>query len=287
MVEPRELVGSKADDPGDVLACMHERFFVLPPGLGAYDWDAPSRRIPNPPTVEGGPFVEIRLAGTPAGAWAGQIMRLAASSEQPIWQVIANVRRYPLYRIEAPGVRIMDRRADSKLVGGLAALRREAEEVEIRDEEPSLVSLGAAAASTTAGPGGGMSMEWRAVDECFRELIAAVALPDDSPHPTIRPDWPTIASIPRLESLERDGFLRLRYAGGHRSRLRDLLRLTDASGRPAGWRIGRFLARRFVHDLLSPRRRRSIKEWAALTATILTSAGAIAGLASRLLGLFG
>lgn len=287
MVEARELVGSKADDPGDVHACMNQRFLVLAPGLGASDWSSRTRRIPNPPNVVGGPFVEIPLALTPAAAVAGQIIRLAASSEQPIWQVIANVRRYLLYRIEAPGVRIMDRRADSKLVGGLGALRREGEEVEIHDEEPSLVSLGATASSTTAGTGGVTSMGWRAVEECFRELIVAVALPDDSAHSTIRSDWPTIASIPRLECLQGDGFVKVLFVGGHRFRMRDLLGLNDASGRPAGRRFARFLARRFVRDLFSPRRRRGIKERAALGVTVLTSVGAIAGLTSQVIRLLG
>jgi hypothetical protein len=258
---------------------MHDRFCTFPPGVSPYDWEAPGRLIPNPPSVDGGPFTEIRLAGTPEAAWAGEILRRVKSSEQPIWQVLKDIRRYPLYRIEAVGVRIKDRHTDSRLIGGPVALRKEGEEAQVQEEDRSLVALGAATASEGADDGG-TSKEWQAIDRYFREPIAAVLLPDDSPHPTIRPDLPVIASIPRLEAL-CEGPLTLVYLGKRRMGIRDLRRLADAAGKPAGRRFAYFLARELAHDFLSPRRKRSIRDWG----TLLASLGAIAGLASQLIDL--
>lgn len=284
MVEPHDLVGYKSGDAADVLACMHKRFIALPPGVSAYDWEAPSRQIPNPPSVEGAPFTEIRLAATPEGAWAGQILRRAASSEQPIWQILKDVRRYPIYRIEVPGARIKDCHSDSRMVGGPVALRKEGEETPVHEEDLALVTLGAPSPAGGHELREGTSVEWQALDRYFREPIVAVSLPDDSPHPTIRPDWPVVASIPRLDALEEGHMLKLIYVGERRMRLRDMLRLVDVTGKPAGLRFAYFLARESAHDFFSPRRKRSIRDWATL-ATAVASAGGIAGLISRLIDL--
>ena len=285
MVQPKDLVGSKIDDPADVLACMHARFVALPPGVSAYDWELPWRKIPNPPSVEGGPFTELRLARTPAAAWAGQILRLVASGEQPIWQVLKSVRRYAVHRIEAPGARIKDCHLDSRMVGGPGALRKEGEEAEVPQWDRALVTPGAAELFGGEEKDGGTSAEWQALDRYFREPIAAVSLPDDSPHPTIRPDWPVVASIPRLDGLSEENYLKLVYVGDRHMRMRDLLRLTDATGKPAGLRFAYFLTREFAHDFFSPRRKRSVRDWGTLAVTLLTSLGGLAGLASKLIDL--
>lgn len=284
MVQPHELLGTKFGDPADVLACMHDRFIVLPPGVSAYDWEAPGRLIPNPPSIEGAPFTEIRLARTPEAAWAGEILRRVASGEQPIWQILKDVRRHPIYRIEAPGVRIKDRHSDSRMVGGPGGLRKEGE-AQVHEEDRSLVTLGVGAPSEGYAEEKVTSHEWRAIDRYFHEPIAAVALPDDSPHPTIRPDWPVIASIPRLDRLGHGGFLTLVYLGDRRMKMRDLLRLTDAAGEPAGLRFGYFLARELAHDFFSPQRKRSLRDWFTLGGAVLTFAGGMATLASRLIDL--
>jgi hypothetical protein len=287
VIDPRQLVGRRHNDPADVVACMDERYLSLPAGVSAFDWRAPGRLIPDPPSVAGGPFTEIRLAGTPDAALAGQIVRRVVSSEQPIWQVLRDVRGYSLYRVEAPGVRIKDCHADSRLSRGLLALRKEGEDAQVHEEERTAVALGAAASPESHESEGIRSIEWQTVDRCFRELIAAVSLPDDLPRPKIRLDRPVIASVPRLDGLADQGLLSISYVGRRRIGLRDLLRLTDAAGRPAGWRFARFLARRLAHDFLSPRRQRRLRDWIALVAALLTSAGAIAGLVSRLLDLLG
>ncbi len=274
-----DLLGHRGDDPADIWACMHDRFCTCPPGISPYDWDAPGRLLPNPPSVEGAPFTEIWLAETPEAAWAGEILRRVASSEQPIWQVLKDVRKYPMYRVEAAGVRIKDRHSDSRLVGGPTTLRKEGEEAEVPDE--SLIALVMLNSGLDAE--GTISPEWRAIDKYFREPIVAIFLPHNSPHRTLRLDWPVVGSIPRLETLS-EGPLSLIYLGERRMRVRDLRRLVDITGKPAGRRFAYFLARELAHDFFSPRRKRSVRDWATL-GTVLTSLGAIAGLASQLIEL--
>ena len=278
---PGDLLGRREDDPGDVWACMNDRYCTFSPGVSAYNWESPGRLLPNPPSVDGGPFTALWLADTPEAPWAGEILRRVASSEQPIWQVLKDIRRYPVYRVEAVGVRIKDRHSDSKLTGGISSLRKEGEEAEVHD----LVILGGAGAAEDRGSGG-TSTEWQALARYFREPIAAVFLPQDSPHPTLRMDAPVIGSIPRLDALS-GGPLELVYLGDRRMRLRDLFHLTDATGKPAGRRFAYFLARELAHDFLSPRRKRSVRDWLTLGAALLTSLGGIASLASRLIELFG
>lgn len=286
MVEPRRLVGSKADDPADVLACMHKRFMALPAGMSPYDWDAPGRPIPNPPAVEGGSFVEIRLAQTPEGALAGVILRRIASGEQPVWQILKDVRRYAIHRIEAPGARIKDRHSDGRLVGGPRALRKEGEESEVLDEDRSLVAPGAPAPSEQPERTKGTSRQWEAVAAHFEDPILAVVLPDDLPSRMVRADWPIIASTPRLDGLVEEGYLDIVYEPERRMKLRDFLHLTDASGRPAGRRFVYFLARQAAHDFFSPRRQRSRRDWITLAVAMLPPAAAAASLATRLAELF-
>lgn len=285
MVEPRTLVGSNRGDAADVLACMHERFMALPPGVSPYEWEAPGRAIPNPPNVEGGPFVEIRLARSPAAAWAGEILRRVASGEQPIWQILKDVAHHAIFRIEAPGARIKNRHSDGALVGGPLALRKEGEEAAVYDEDRSLVTPGGTTASEQREREPGISREWQAIDAHFREQILAVVLPDDSPPSMIRPDWPTIASVPRLEALIDEGLLKLVYESGCRMRIRDFLSLTDAAGNPVGHRFAYFLVRQLAHDFFSPRRKRSRRDWLTLALALLPPLGAIAGLLSKLIEL--
>lgn len=283
MVQPHELLGTKFGDPADVLACMHDRFIVLPPGVSPYDWGALGRLIPNPPSIEGAPFTEIRLARTPEAAWVGEILRRVASGEQPIWQILKDVRLHSIHRIEAPGARIKDCHSDSKMVGGPRALRKEGE-AHVHEGDRSLVALGGGIAADAYAGEKVTSHEWRAIDRLFHEPIAAVVLPDDSPHPTIRPDWPLIGSIPRLELLE-DEALKLVYLGDRTMKMRDLLSLTDAAGKPAGLRFGYFLARELAHDFFSPQRKRSLRDWFTLAGAVLTFTGGVATLASRLIDL--
>jgi hypothetical protein len=170
------------------------------------------------------------------------------------------------------------------MVGGPVALRKEGEEAPVHEEDLALVTLGAPSPHGGQEYKQGASMEWQALDRYFREPIVAISLPDDSPHPTIRPDWPVVGSIPRLDALEEEGMLKLAYVGERRMRLRDMLRLVDATGKPAGLRFGYFLARESAHDFFSPRRKRSIRDWVTL-ATALASIGGIAGFASRVIDL--
>jgi hypothetical protein len=277
-------VGRSADDPADVLACMHKRFVSLPAGISPYDWHAAGRLIPSPPSVEGGPFVEIRLAQSPEAAWAGVVARLIASGEQPVWQILKDVRRHAVYRIEAPGVRIKDRHSDGRLVGGVRALRKEGEESEVLDEDRSLVAPGAPAPSEQLEQAKGTSRQWEVVAALFEDPIAAVVLPDDSPPRMVRPDWPVIASTPRLDDLI-DDYLDLVYEPERRIRIRDIFRLTDASGKPAGRRFAYFLARQAAHDFFSPRRQRSRRDWVTLTLAILPPLAAAASLVTRLVDL--
>lgn len=285
VIEPRKLVGSSADDPADMLACMHERFMALPPGVSAYDWEAAGRLIPSPPSVEEGPFVEIRFAPTPQGAWAGVILRRVASGEQPIWQILKDVRRYPVYRIKAPGIRIKDRHSDSRLVGGPRALRKESEEARVHDEDLSLVTPGATAPSERFERTRGTSREWEAIAAYMEEPILGVLLPDDAPPSMIRPDWPIIASVPRLDALIEGGHLDLIYEGEQRMRYRDFLCLTDAAGRPVARRFAYDFARQIAHDFFSPRRKRSRRDWVTLALAVLPPLGAIATLAAKLIEL--
>jgi len=284
VIDPRQLVGRKNNDPGDVVACMDARYFSLPAGVSAFNWKSAGRLISDPPSVGGGPFTEIRLASSPDAALAGQVLRRVASSEQPIWQVLKDVARYSLYRIEAPGVRIKDCRSDSRLAEGTPTLRREGEDAQIHEERVAVALGGAAGAEGQEGERI-RSIGWRAVDRCFREPIAAVSLPDDSHHPKLQMDRPVIASVPRLDGLGDLGLLSILYVGRHRLGLRGLMRLTDAAGKPAGRRFAGFLARELARGFLSPRRRRSRRDRVALAVAALTSLGAIAGLASRLLDL--
>lgn len=286
MVEPRKLVGSSTGDPADVLACMHERFMALPPGVSPYDWEAAGRLVPSPASVEEGPLVEIRFASTPQGAWAGVILRRVASGEQPIWQILKDVRRYSVYRIKAPGVRIKDRHADSRLVGGPRALRKQGEEARVQDEDLSLVAPGATAPSERLERTRGTSREWEALAAYMEEPILGVLLPDDAPPSMIRPDWPIIASAPRLDALIEDGYLDLIYEGERRMRYRDFLRLTDAAGKSVARRFAYDIARQMAHDFFSPRRKRSRRDWVTLAVAVLPPLGAIATLSVKLIELF-
>ena len=284
MVEPRDLVGSNANDPADVLACMHERFIILPPGISPYDWEAPGRPIPNPPSIEGGPFIELRLANSPEGAWAGLVQRLVASDEQPLWQVLKDLRHHAIYRIEAPGVRIKDRHADGQLVGGPLALRKTGEEAQGPDEDGSLVVPGGILQPEPLKQARGTSRAWEAIATNFEEPIVAIVLPDDSPPSMTRPDWPIIAATTRLDMLV-EGPLKLIYQGQPRIRIRDVLRLKDAAGRPIGRRFAYFIARELAHDFFSPRRHRSRRDWLTLAIALLPPLGAIATLVTRLIEL--
>jgi hypothetical protein len=288
---PHELVGSKIDDPADVLACIHERHIALPPGVSVYDWDSPTRAVPSPPQVEGGPFTELRLAATPGAAWMGAVLRRLESSHQSIFEVLRDMQEVAIYRIEAPGIRIKDRHTDSRLTGGPVVLRKEGEQAQqeqIHDDDLALVASRSAASSEDVAEEQPLSIGWSALNNYFEEDVVAIAVPDDSSHPTIRADCPVIASAPRIESL-LDGPLEFVFLGSKRMRIRDLLSLTDAAGRSATRRFVYFLAREIAHDIFSLSRKSGVKSWLKFGGAVLTflgSAGSLTWFVSKLAGLF-
>lgn len=281
--DPHALVGERPDDPGDVVVCASKTYVALGTGMGAYDWESPSRVIPCPREIESGPFTELHLAPSPAAAVAGMVLRRRAGSEQRIVEILGDARRAAVYRVRAPGVRIKDGRLNGRLVAGALGLRREGEQERLEDR--ALVATGRGGPSDEASESGRSNL-WSTVDRGFKEPVAAIELPDDAVHPALKLDLTLIASVRRLEALEATKLFKLEYQGHSCVRWRDLLRMKDLSGRPAGARFLRYLVREGIADFLSLSRRKGLRAWLSFAAAVLaflSSLGSLGWLLSKLL----
>lgn len=275
------MIGSRAGDPADLYICTGPSYIALPVGLSIYDWDSPERTVPAPPPVENGPFTELRLAPSPAAAVFGLVRRRRHGSSQSVLQVLRDAQRAGVYRVEAPGVRIKDRHADSRLVDGVVGLRKEGElALERLDHAPEnreRVAMGAAGGLDDDSEDRRMSEEWATFDACFNDTVAAVQVPDDSELHAIKTDWPLVGSSPRLEALGASDSLTFVYLGKSVVRLRDLLWMRDVHGRWAGWRFVSYIAGEIARDLFSIRRKGGLRDWLKFGTALL---GAVSGLAS-------
>jgi hypothetical protein len=246
------------------------------------DWGSPERAVQAPPRVEGGPYTELKLAPTPTAAVAGVIFRRRSSNNQPIWQIVGDALQADIHHVKAHGVRIRDRHADSVLVEGIPRLRTEGENaqrllIEAAEEDRERVPAGAAATFEPESSGKGQSPGWTLLERDFERAIAAVEVPDDGVDYPAKTDWSLVASIPRVEMLVKGGPLQIGYTG-RRVRLRDLLKLTDVNGNPAGGRFAYFLARETAHDLFSLRRQQGVRDWLRFAGSVLTFLGGLGSL---------
>jgi hypothetical protein len=257
---------------------------ALAPGLSVHHWDSPERLVPSSSSVESGPFTELNLAPSPAAAVAGMILRRRAGSQQSIWEVVKDAEGAAIYALEAPGVRVKDGHSDSRLVGGTRGLRKEGERAQgqlvhaVEGRQP--VARGAAMRTGEGIPFDyASSGEWVAMKTHFEEAVAAVEIPNDSSRSVAQLDWSFVAPIPRLEALLREGSLRLVYLGQSGVHWRDMLRMTDVAGRPAGARFAYYLARETARDLLSIRRQNGLQDWLRFATAILAFFGGLGSLA--------
>lgn len=280
-LRPDELIGSRTGDPADLHICTGPSYVALPAGLSAYDFDSPERSVPAPPSVENGPFTELRLAPSPAAAVFALLARMRRASRRSIWQQLWDALKAAIYRVEAPGVRIRDCHSDGRLVGGLLALRKEGElareRLGLAAEGRERVAMGAAGVMENDWEDGSMSEEWTTLDDYFNEAIAAVELPDDSKPRSIKADWALVGSVPRLKAVANARILSMNYMGESRVRLRDLFLMRDVAGRRAGGRVSCFLVREMARDLFSVRNRTGFTDWLKLVTALL---GALSGLGS-------
>lgn len=147
-------------------------------------------------------------------------------------------------------MRIQDRQRESTLVEGIPRLRAE---------------------------GTGSSPGWMLIEGDFERGVVGVAVPDEAagyPDPI---DCSFVASVPRLTMLRQEGALRISYRGA-RVRLRDLLGLGGGARSQIGGRFASYLARELARDLLSPRNRRSLGDWARFLGGVLAFLGGLGGL---------
>lgn len=282
--DSRELVGEKAGDPADIKICLRKSYLALAPGHEAYEWESPSRVIPNLQQVKSGPLTELHLARSPAAGVVGMVVRLRESSDQSIIQIFKDARRAAIYRVRAPGVRIKDGRFDGRLVDGARGLRKEGEQAQERLEDRALVPTGSGATSDDAAEIG-ISTLWSTVEDGFLEKVAAIELPDEALHPTLKVDWPLIGSVRRLEALTKDNLFKLEYVGQSCVTWRDFLRLRDIGKKPAGLRFVYYLARGAAHDFVSLTRKSGIRDWLGFAGGLLaflSSLGSLGWLLSQL-----
>lgn len=274
---PHELVGEHPDDHGDIKLCLSKTFVALAPRMNAYDWESPTRGVPNPDEVENGPFTELRLAPSPAAAVAGMVVRRRKSSRQSISQVLRDVKRAAIYRVKAPGVRVKDGHLDGRLVAGALGLRMEGEQAQERLEDRALVAAGSGS-SQDDSPDTGISDLWATVDKSFEESVAALELPDDAVHPTLKVDWTLIGSVERLDLLTENKLFNLPYVGQSCVTWRDLLRMKDITGRPVGLRFLYYVGREASYDFISVGRKSGVRDWLKFLIVLLTAISSLGSL---------
>ncbi|HEX6667631.1 MAG TPA: hypothetical protein VF081_13665 [Solirubrobacterales bacterium] len=283
---PHELIGEWPDDPADLKACVRKNIYTaLPPGERAYDWESPSRIVTNPPEVKSGPFTEMHLSPTPAAAIAARVMRLrAGADQQPILQILGDAMQMAIYRVRAPAVRIKDVRLDSRFVGGAVELRRDGELAQERlEDRVRVASVPTGGVDETVGRH--TSDAWEAIATGFTKSIAAMELPDDAIHPSLKLDWTLLGSVPRLNLLKNDGPFKLDFLGQSCVTWRDILAMEDIAGRPVGWRFAYYIGREAAHDFISLSRKKRLRDWLGFGIAILTflsSLGSLGWLVSQL-----
>jgi hypothetical protein len=284
MDEPdaRDLVGSSPADRWGLRACETESYLAMAAGIWPYDWEHPARVVPNPPEIDHGPFTELHLAPSPEAALVGAILRLRKSSDQSIRQIVKDVRMRALYRVRAPGVRIKDGAHDAELAQGLLGLRREGEQTQDRLADRALAVVGGSSPDESADERGA-SIAWAAVAAAFDESIAALEMPDEGVHPTLKVDWPLLASVDRLQLLVNDRLFRLEFVGQEQVGWRDFLRLRDLRGRRAGARFFYYLGREAAHDFISLTRKNGLLDWLRFVTVMLGLITAYGGLIAFLL----
>ena len=265
---PEELIGSKEGDSADLRACMAPSYVGFPASQPVNSWRAPERAIPAPPSLRHGPFTELRLATSPAAVVFGRIVRRRIGSpSQSIRQLLRDRENVAIYRIEAPGVRVKDRRTDGRFAGGLLELRKRGE----------LARLGP--------PGDGAAgVGWRVLEDCFEDSVAAVELPDDSTRHSLTVERSLVCSTRRLEALEADGLLKLIYVGPSRVGLIDLLGIRDVRSRCVGLRVAAFLLRELARDSFTLRGRVTFADWIKFSGALLSSLSVLYWLLSQILG---
>lgn len=258
--DSRELVGSNPDDSRDLRACETESYMALPPGIPAYELEHPGRVVPSPPEVEHGPYSELHLAPSPAAAVIGNVLRLRASTGQPIRQIFSDARRAAIYRVRAPGVRIKDGSRDARLVNGVLGLRLEGEQAQDRLGDRALAVAGAGSSDALADERG-VSNAWATVDAAFDDTISALEMPDEGVHPTLKVDWTLVGSVNRLEILAIDLLFKLEFQGQSCVSWRDFLHVRDLNGRRVGPRFFYYLGRQAAYDFVSLTRKERILDW--------------------------
>lgn len=266
--DSRELVGSNPDDSRDLRACETESYVALPAGIPAYEFEHPGRIVPNPPEVEHGPFTELHLAPSPAAAVVGSVLRLRASTGQPIGQILGNAKRAAIYRVRAPGVRIKDGSRDARLVNGIVGLRLEGEQAQDRLGDRVLAVAGGGSSDSLADERG-VSNAWATVDAAFDDMIAAFEMPDEGVHPTLKVDWALVGSVNRLEILANDLLFKFEYQGQSCISWRDLLHVRDLSGRRVGPRFFYYLGRQAAYDFVSLTRKKGILDWVRFITVVI------------------
>jgi hypothetical protein len=249
------LIGSREEDPADLRACTASWYVGFTANQAVNDWRAPERAIPAPPSIRHGPFTELRLATSPAAVLLGRMgRRRAGSPSQSLRQLFRDRRNLAIYRVEAPGVRVKDRRADGRLAGGLLELHRAGE-------------LARRGLSRDGAVGGG----WGTVEGCFEGSVAAIEVPDDSVQRSPAVERSLVASARRLEALESEGLLRMVYVGPARLRLGELLTIRDTRGHGAGGRAIAFLLGELARDSFSLRGRVSVGDWVKFSGALLST----------------
>ena len=279
MEEPdaREFVGSSPADRRGLRACETESYVAVAAGISAYDFEHPGRVVPNPPEIEHETFTELHLAPSPAAALVGTILRLRKGSDQSIRQILTDAKARALYRVRAPGVRIKDGSHDAALTQGLVGLRREGEQTQDRLGDRALAVVGGGSGDELADERG-TPLAWAVVAAAFEEKIAALEMPDEGIHPTLKTDWTLLASVDRLELLIDDRLFWFEFLGQGRVGWRDFLRLRDLRGRRAGARFLYYLGREAAHDFISLTRKNGLRDWLRFVTVLIGLITAYGGL---------
>ena len=245
---------------------MAPSYVGFPASQPVSNWCAPERAISAPPSIRHGPFTELRLATSPAAVVFGRIVRRRAGSPtQSIRQLLRDRRNVTIYRIEAPGARVKDRRTDGRFAGGLLELRKRGELARLRPLRDGAAGVG-----------------WRVLEDCFEDSVVAVELPDDSILHSLTVERSLIGSTRRLEALESDGSLKMVYVSQGPVRLMDLLGIRDVRGRGVGPRVAAFLLRELARDSFSLRGRVTFGDWIKFSGALLSTLSGLYWLLSQI-----